>query len=74
MDKQNYPAAFEALQYVRQTHNLQMVWGPGTFGVNLKELQDFYTKYCPDCDIKDVGFDTENHGTEPGDNFDEGKQ
>lgn len=24
--------------------NLQMVWGPGTFGVNLKELQEFYTK------------------------------
>ena len=62
----------EALKGTNKTHNLQMVWGPGTFGVNLKELQQFYTKYCTDCDIADVSFDTENHGTEPGDNFDEG--
>ena len=52
--------------------NAQMVWGCGTFGVNKTELGMYYSKYCTDCELDKVSFDTEHHGTEPGDNFDEG--
>jgi hypothetical protein len=49
-----------------------MVWGPGTFGANPLELDRFYKAYCTDCNISQLQFDTEHHGTEPGDNFLEG--
>jgi hypothetical protein len=52
--------------------NMQMVWGCGSFGVNKTELGIFYDKYCIDCDLAAVSFDTLHHGTEPGDNFGEG--
>ena len=29
--------------------NLQMVWGPGTFGANPLEINRFYKEYCTDC-------------------------
>eukprot|EP01047_Picozoa_sp_COSAG01_P007752 COSAG01_NODE_297_length_19258_cov_8.905110_12_plen_491_part_00 len=52
--------------------NMQMVWGCGSFGVNKTELGIFYDKYCLDCDLAAVSFDTSHHGIEPGDNFGEG--
>jgi len=52
--------------------NSQMVWGPGSFGVSMDDLETFYEYYCESCDTKDVTYDTENHGKSGGDNFMEG--
>eukprot|EP01116_Phalansterium_solitarium_P011273 TRINITY_DN26903_c0_g1_i1.p1 TRINITY_DN26903_c0_g1~~TRINITY_DN26903_c0_g1_i1.p1 ORF type:complete len:574 (-),score=185.27 TRINITY_DN26903_c0_g1_i1:128-1849(-) len=53
--------------------NLQMVWGPGTYGFAPSDLQLFYKTYGIDPNNIDmVQFDTANHGTNGGDNFGEG--
>lgn len=43
-------------QRSRNSSNLQMVWGCGTFGVNKTELGMFYDEYCEDCDLDDVAY------------------
>lgn len=51
--------------------NVQMVWGPGTFGYSPSDLELFRKSY----DVPgtpNVHYDTEHHGTPGGDNFGEG--
>lgn len=51
---------------------LQMVWGPGTFGYSLSQLQAFKDNECPLLNLSKVHFDTDNHGVPGGDNYGEG--
>jgi len=51
---------------------LQMVWGPGTFGYDPADLERFRDEQCPLLNLEKVKFDTANHGTDGGDNFEEG--
>jgi tripeptidyl-peptidase-1 len=64
--------AIPQTQHSTNKSNLQMVWGCGTFGVNKTELGMFYERYCSDCDLNDVQYDTVHHGVEGGDNYMEG--
>ncbi|CAK0910200.1 unnamed protein product [Prorocentrum cordatum] len=52
-------------------NSLQMVWGPGTFGYSIRQLQAFKDQQCPQLDMEKVKFDTGNHG-HVGDNYMEG--
>eukprot|EP00494_Astrolonche_serrata_P029848 UN30115 len=53
----------------RSEDNVQMVWGPGTFGIDKDEdLNMYYEYYCQSCNLDDVTYDTKNHGKN-GDNF-----
>eukprot|EP00750_Incisomonas_marina_P021692 INCI4631.1.p1 GENE.INCI4631.1~~INCI4631.1.p1 ORF type:complete len:605 (-),score=107.53 INCI4631.1:134-1885(-) len=51
----------------------QMVWGPGTFGYDESELRFWASENCPALNLTKIVWDTENHGTEGGDNFMEGQ-
>ena len=51
---------------------LQMVWGPGTFGFSLSELEDLRDSDVPLLNVSRVTFDTKNHGQAGGDNYGEG--
>ena len=50
-----------------------MVWGPGTFGFSLKDLEAFAAQQAPLINTAKVLFDTPNHGVPGGDNFGEGQ-
>ena len=52
---------------------LQMVWGPGTFGFSLSELEELRDSDVPLLNVSRVTFDTKNHGQAGGDNYGEGK-
>jgi tripeptidyl-peptidase-1 len=51
---------------------LQMVWGPGTFGFSLSQLEDLRDSDVPLLNVSRVTFDTKNHGQAGGDNYGEG--
>eukprot|EP00471_Norrisiella_sphaerica_P005370 CAMPEP_0184481504 /NCGR_PEP_ID=MMETSP0113_2-20130426/3059_1 /TAXON_ID=91329 /ORGANISM="Norrisiella sphaerica, Strain BC52" /LENGTH=628 /DNA_ID=CAMNT_0026860673 /DNA_START=94 /DNA_END=1980 /DNA_ORIENTATION=+ len=54
---------------------LQMVWGPGTFGFDPRNLQRFTKEQCPNVDVdRQVKFDPHSvsHGQPGGDNWGEG--
>ena len=51
---------------------LQMVWGPGTFGFSMSQLEDLKQSEVPLLNTTRVNFDTANHGQAGGDNYGEG--
>ena len=55
-----------------QNRTLQMVWGPGTFGFSMSELEELKNSQVPLLNVDKVKFDTDNHGKSGGDNFGEG--
>ena len=51
---------------------LQMVWGPGTFGFSMSQLEQLKQSDVPLLNTTRVNFDTKNHGEQGGDNYGEG--
>lgn len=52
---------------------LQLVWGPGTFGFSMNQLEQLKRSEVPLLNTSRVTFDTPNHGEAGGDNFGEGQ-